>query len=124
MPSYRQITNANGDVLLRRARWVESFWDHFVGLQFAAPLPTDEGLLFVSQYEGQSHTAIHMFFVSFDIAVIWLDKDGVVVDQCLARSWRPFYAPSAPAQYFIEAHPSLLERVKVGERLRFDQGAA
>jgi len=43
-----------------------------------------------------------------------------VVDAKLAKPWRPYYAPARPARYLIEAPPSLLERVTVGERLTFD----
>jgi uncharacterized membrane protein (UPF0127 family) len=57
----------------------------------------------------------------FSIAVIWLDKSGVVVDKKLAKPWRLSYASQAPAQYYIEARPSLLERVEIGMKLRFDE---
>ena len=63
--------------------------------------------------------SIHMFFVFFPIAVIWLRKDGRVVDTVLARPFRPYYAPSGPAKYFIEGPPFLMESIKIGERLTF-----
>jgi len=84
-------------------------------------LPADQGLLFVTRNEGRSHTAIHMFFMLFEIAVVWLDASGNVVDKALAKPWRPMYAPRAPAQYYIEANPDLLERVQIGDRLQFDE---
>jgi hypothetical protein len=43
----------------------------------------------------------------------------VVVDKTLARPFRPYYAPQAPAQFFVEGHPSLLERESIGHRLEF-----
>jgi uncharacterized membrane protein (UPF0127 family) len=64
-----------------------------------------------------------MFFMFFSIGVVWLDASGKVVDQCLAKPWRPAYAPSVPAQFFVEANPSLLKRVRVGDTLRFDEEA-
>jgi len=51
----------------------------------------------------------------------WLDASGKVVDKKLAKVWRPAYAPVAPAQYFLEANTELLERVQVGDILRFDE---
>jgi len=84
-------------------------------------LPDDEGLLFVYRRENIAETTIHMFFVFFSIAAVWLDNEGCVVDAKLARPWRPFYAPAKPARYLIEARPSLLERVKVGDQLTFDE---
>lgn len=112
-----------GQVILARVRLCESFWCHFRGLQFAPRLPDDEGLLFITKHEGRTHTAIHMFFMFFNIAVIWLDASGKVVDKKLAKVWRPAYAPAAPAQYFLEANPDVLERVQIGDVLRFDEVA-
>jgi uncharacterized membrane protein (UPF0127 family) len=124
MTDWRVIRNREtGAVVLPRARWCASFWCHLRGLQFRSSLPPDEGLLFVYDKESISATSIHMFFVVFDIGVVWLDAAGQVVDVVLAKPWRPMYAPRQPAQYFIEANPNLLDRVKVGDRLRFDEDA-
>lgn len=122
---WRILRNADTDkIVLARAKLCISFWCHFKGLQLVPRLPEDEGLLFVTKYEGKTHTAIHMFFMLFSIGVIWLDASGRVVDKKLAKPWRPAYASRAPAQYFIEANPSLLDRVEIGDRLRFDEVAA
>lgn len=119
---WRVIRNAQtGNIVLARAKWCSSFWCHFKGLQLAPPLPDDRGLLFVTDAEGRVHTAIHMFFMRFSIGVVWLDKSGKVVDKKLAKPWRPSYASQAPAQYYIEANPSILNRVEVGDILQFDE---
>jgi uncharacterized membrane protein (UPF0127 family) len=124
MAQHRTLRNAEtGAIILNRARWCESFWSHFVGLQLAPPLPDDEGLLFVTGRENRAQTTIHMFFMRFSIGVVWLDGGGVVVDRVFAKPWRPAYAPAKPARYFIEAMPGILERVQVGDRLRFDEPA-
>jgi uncharacterized membrane protein (UPF0127 family) len=123
MPEYRILrrTAPNDEIILPRVRLAVSYWDHLAGLQFVRHLPADEGLLFVTNFEGRAHTAIHMFFMFFDIAVIWLNRDGVVVDKQLAKTWRPAYAPRANAQYYLEANTELLERVNIGDVLRFDE---
>jgi uncharacterized membrane protein (UPF0127 family) len=124
MSQARIVRNAStGQVILSRVRWCASFWCHFKGLQLVTHLPEGEGLLFVTQSEGRAHTTIHMFFMLFSIGVIWMDKSGRVVDKQFAKPWRPAYAPSSPAQYYIEANPSVLERVQVGDILRFDEAA-
>jgi uncharacterized membrane protein (UPF0127 family) len=64
-----------------------------------------------------------MFFVFFSIGVVWLDAAGMVVDRVVARPFRPFYAPRAPAQYFLEGPPSLVDQVQAGDRFRFDDVA-
>ncbi len=117
-------STSTGAVLLPRTRLCKSFWCHFKGLMLRASLPADEGLLFVTRSEGKTHTAIHMLFMRFSIAVIWLDKNGRVVDKQLAKPWRLAYTPAQPAQYYLEANVEMLERVNVGDVLRFDEVSA
>jgi hypothetical protein len=33
------------------------------------------------------------------------------------------YAPRGPAMYYLEANPDVLERVEIGDSLRFDEVA-
>lgn len=118
MSQFRVLKNkATSKVLLARAKWCHSYWCHLRGLMFRLDLPEDEGLLFVYGRESRMDTSIHMFFCFFPIATIWLDSQGKVVDKVLAKPWRPAYASKVPAQYVIEARPSLLDKVAVGDRL-------
>lgn len=110
-------------VILTRVRLCDTYWSRFRGLQLVRHLPEDQGLLFVGDSESRSASSIHMFFMFFSIGVVWLDAHGKVVDTCQAKPWRPVYAPKVPAQYFIEANVSILERVKIGDVLRFDEAA-
>jgi uncharacterized membrane protein (UPF0127 family) len=112
-----------GEIVLKRVKWCGDFWSRFRGLQFVTHLPEDEGLLFATASESRTNTTIHMFFMLFSIGVVWLDSSGKIVDKCLAKPWRPAYAPRLPAQYFVEANPSILTRVDVGDLLRFDEVA-
>jgi len=114
----RNLTTA--EVLASRVVRCDTFWKRGRGLMFRASLGPDEVYLFVERKESVAQTTIHMFFVFFPIAVIWLDRDGRVVDKVLARPFRPYYAPCGPAQYFIEGHPSFLDRVSAGDRLGFE----
>lgn len=110
----------NGEVVLARAAPADTFFRRWRGLMLRRRLAEDEGLLFTFRRENRSESAIHMFFVGFPIAAVWLDARGVVVDAKLAKPWRPYYAPARPARYLIEAPPSLLERVTIGDRLLVD----
>ena len=124
MKHLRIIRNATtGAVVLPRAEWCASFWGHFKGLMLRRNLSDDDGLLFVYGRESKADTSIHMLFMLYPIATIWLDKDSVVVDKVLAKPWRLAYVPHAPAQYFIEARPLILDRVQIGDKLRFDEEA-
>jgi uncharacterized membrane protein (UPF0127 family) len=124
MSDWRVLRNADtGEVVLARAKWCASYWCHLRGLQFVPRLPHSQGLLFVTDRESVVQTAIHMFFMFFAIGVVWLDASGRVVDKKLAKPWRPYYAPAAPAQYYIEANPDILDRVQVGDRLQFHEAS-
>ncbi len=83
------------------------------------PLREDEAYVFVQPRESRSLTTIHMLFVFFPLAVIWLDANKRVVDKVLARPFFPYYAPRQPAQYYLECHPTVLQRVQIGDRLEF-----
>ena len=105
--------------LLARVRRCTSFPCRLRGLTFRRPLADDEGLLLVGQREGRVEAAIHMFFVFFPIAAVWLDGEGHVVDAQLAQPFRPLYVPRAPARDVLEGPPALLKRVRMGDRIRF-----
>ncbi|MBU0703227.1 MAG: DUF192 domain-containing protein [Chloroflexi bacterium] len=110
-----------GERVLERVRRCTSFLCRLRGLTFRRALDGDEGLLLVGRRENRADTAIHMFFVFFPIAAVWLDQSGQVVDAQLARPFRPLYVPCAPARDVLEGPPSLLERVQVGDQLRFGE---
>ncbi len=106
--------------LLDRVRRCASFASRLRGLTFRRTLDDDEGLLLVGKRESRADTAIHMFFVFFSIAAIWLDANGRVVDAQLARPFRPLYVPRAPAQDVLEGPPAMLEQVRIGDTLHFE----
>ncbi|MCK4315688.1 MAG: DUF192 domain-containing protein [Anaerolineae bacterium] len=108
-----------GERLLGRVSRCASFLCRLRGLTFRRHLGDDEGLLLVGRRESRADAAIHMFFVFFPIAAVWLDGGGRVVDVRMARPFRPLYVPSAPARDVLEGPPGLLERVRIGDQLRF-----
>lgn len=86
---------------------------------FRSSLSPDQGLLLVEARDSRLDTAIHMFFVFMDLAVIWINSEKVVVDTVLARAWRPAYAPRQPARYILEIHPARLGEFKIGDHIEF-----
>jgi uncharacterized membrane protein (UPF0127 family) len=106
--------------LLGRVRRCATFLCRLRGLTFRRALGEDEGLLLVGKRLSRADAAIHMLFVFFPIAAVWLDAEGRVVDTALARPFGPFYAPSAPARDVLEGPPELLARVARGDRLCFE----
>ena len=124
MSDWRVIRKADtGEIVLARAQWCKNFWCHFKGLMLRRTLPDDEGLFFVFRRQNVAESTIHMFFMLFAIAAVWINDEGIVVDKKLAKPWRPVYAPAKAARYLIEARPVVLDRVNVGDRLTFDEKA-
>jgi len=119
MAEYVSVVRADGTSLPLKVKRCSSFGCQLRGLTFRRRLGPDEGLLFVEKTESRWGTAIHMFFVFFSIGVVWLDSQGTVVDAKIARPFAPFYAPCAPARYFLEGPTDLVSWVTKGERLHF-----
>jgi uncharacterized membrane protein (UPF0127 family) len=115
-----KVVNAQGQPLLNRVKWCASFGSKLRGLMFRRSIASDEGLVLAENRSSITATSIHMFFVYFDIAAIWLDEQQRVVHKVRAKSWRPYYASPQPARYVLEGPPALLDQVMMGETLRFE----
>ena len=83
------------------------------------PIARDEGLLLVGTRDSRLDSSIHMLFVFFDLAVIWINSDMKVVDKIIAKSWRPAYFSKEPAKYVLEIHPDRWENFQVGDAVQF-----
>jgi uncharacterized membrane protein (UPF0127 family) len=79
-------------------------------------LPED-GVLIDEHRDSIAGTSIHMLFMNYDIAVVWVNSQLKVVDTRLARRWRPMYAPAKPARYVLELHPDRLPDFQPGDRV-------
>lgn len=102
-----------------QARFCSTFLCRLRGLMFTSQLPHNLGLLLVEKRESRLDSAIHMFFVNYNLAVVWIDHNHQVVDTCIARRWRPFYMPSTPARYILEMHEDHLADFNVGDIVVF-----
>ncbi|HEY42614.1 MAG TPA: DUF192 domain-containing protein, partial [Anaerolineae bacterium] len=86
---------------------------------FRRNLKPGEALILVHQKEGVRSTSIHMFFVFFPIAAVWINRHGVVTSTHLAKPWRPYYASPAPACYVLETSPQFLDQISIGDEVDF-----
>jgi len=59
-----------------------SFFKRFKGLMMAPPISENEGLLLTKT------NSIHMFFMKYEIDVIFLDKDNIVIDKIISMKKR------------------------------------
>ncbi len=116
-----KVRNAQGQMLLQRVTWCATFGSKLRGLMFRRAIAADEGLVLAETRSSIAATSIHMFFVPFDIAAIWLNENFEVVHQARAKAWRPYYAAPKPARYVLEGPPALLDRITIGEVLHFEE---
>jgi uncharacterized membrane protein (UPF0127 family) len=77
-------------------------------------MPKGAGLVIANPSDSRLDSAIHMFFMNFDIAAVWVNSQNTVVDVQLARRWHPFYIPQAAGRFVLELHPDQLAHFKIG----------
>jgi uncharacterized membrane protein (UPF0127 family) len=100
-------------------KYCDTFLTQLRGLTFHSELARDEGLLLVGTRDSRLESAIHMLFVPFDLAVIWINSAMQVVDKVLAKSWRPAYFSRQPARYVLEIHPERWGEFEIGDGVEF-----
>jgi len=114
------INRETNQVLIQSARWCSSRLCRLRGLQFRRRLNPGEALILVKDKDSIANSSIHMFFVFFPIAAIWINKKGKVTSAQLAKPWRPYYASPEPACYVLETSPDILDKISVGDKLVFE----
>lgn len=102
------------------AVYCASFFCRLRGLTFRRFISPEAGLLLVQSRDSRMDAAIHMLGVFTDLAVVWISQAGEVVDTCLAKRWRPLYAPRRPARYVLEMNPERHLDFHVGDRVSFE----
>jgi uncharacterized membrane protein (UPF0127 family) len=120
MPKFITVENKNGKIdTLPRIKYCDTFLTQLRGLTFRSRLARDEGLLLVGMRDSRLESSIHMLFVSFDLAVFWINSDMKVTDKIIARSWRPAYFSKQPAKYVLELHSDRWEDYEIGDTVQF-----
>lgn len=104
---------------LLRIKYCDTFLTQLRGMTLRPDLPRDEGLVLAGKRDSRIDSSIHMLFVSFDLAVIWINSQMQVVDKVLAKSWRPAYFSKQPARYVLEIHPERWNEFQIGDRVQF-----
>ena len=99
--------------------YCDTFFTQLRGLSFRPRLHLDEGLLLVGKRDSRLDSSIHMFFVPFDLSVIWINSALQVVDKVLAKPWRPAYFSKQPARFALEIHPERWRDFEIGDGVEF-----
>ncbi|HEY4693788.1 MAG TPA: DUF192 domain-containing protein [Bellilinea sp.] len=102
-----------------QVRYCADFWNKFRGLMLQDNIGLNGGALLVEDKDSRMNASIHMLFMRFDIAAIWINSDNQVVDVQVARRWRLAYLPVQPARYILEAHVSQADNFHVGDQITF-----
>jgi uncharacterized membrane protein (UPF0127 family) len=100
-----------------QARYCSSFFCRLRGLMFTQNIGQYEGLLMVQAKADRIESSIHMLFMAYDLAVIWLDEQYRVVDVKFCQKWRPAYFPAGSAKFVLETHVDRLKDFTVGDVL-------
>ncbi len=120
MTKYIAIENKNRRIEgPLQIKYCDTFLTQLRGFTLHPLLARDEGLVLIGTRDSRLDSSIHMFFVSFDLAVIWINSNMQVVDKVLAKSWRPAYFSKQPAKYVLEVHPDRWEEFQIGDTVQF-----
>lgn len=119
MPKLIVVENTHKKIdSLPRIKYCDTFLTQLRGFTFRPSLSRNEGLLLVGKRDSRLDSSIHMLFVSFDLAVIWISSDLKVVDKVIAKSWRPAYFSKVPARYVLEIHPDRWGDYEIGDTVQ------
>ena len=102
-----------------RIKYCATFLEQLRGFTFRPHLSPEEGLLLVGTRDSRLDSSIHMLFVAFDLAVIWINSEFKVVDKVIAKTWRPAYFSKQAARYVLEIHPDRWGDYEIGDRVEF-----
>jgi len=120
MPKQIVIENTHRKIdSLPRIMYCDTFLTQLRGFTFRPSLSRNEGLLLVGKRDSRLDASIHMLFVAFDLAVVWINSDLKVVDKIIAKSWRPAYFSKLPARYVLEIHPDRWGDYEIGDTVQF-----
>lgn len=121
MPRNIVVRNLNkSELSLAHVKYCDSFKCRLRGLTFRKRLDPDGGLLLVQgRRDSRIESSIHMFFVQFNLTIVWISTDMIVVDKVIAKPWRPAYFSAAPACYILEIHPDRWDDYQIGDKVEF-----
>lgn len=100
-----------------RVRYCADFWTKFRGLMMVDQISVNGGALLVEDKDSRVNASIHMLFMRFDIAAIWINGENKVVDVQIAKRWRLAYLPAQPARYILETHVTQANNFKIGDQI-------
>jgi uncharacterized membrane protein (UPF0127 family) len=112
-----KLRKSSAPLTVVNVKYCDTFWSKLIGLMFSKELNPDHGIILVEDNESRINTSIHMMFMNYDLTILWLDAELVIVDKVLARKWVPFYIPKKLAKFVVELHRSKISDYLIGDKL-------
>ena len=113
------ITNiSKPEAVPMQAGYCSSFLCRLRGLMFRREMDFEHSLLLVQSKDSVLDSGIHMMFVWFDLAVVWITDGGEVVDVRLAKAWAPAILPRKAARYVLEMPADHLNDFQIGDQVK------
>ncbi len=116
-----RITNkTNNSVLSKNKKVCQNIFCKARGLMFTRQ-KKDFGLIFIFPEEDRVNTTATMFFMFYQIDILWLDKNKRIVD--LKKNAKPFtisIIPKKKAMYVIELPAGTIHKTKTKLNDRID----
>jgi len=88
---------------------------------FQKSIPENDGLLLENNNKSRIDSAIHMIFMNFNLAVIWINEQYQVNQVKPAVIGALRVMPEEPAKYTLETHPANKRTFSKGDKLYFEE---
>lgn len=107
-----------------KASVADSWPERIAGLSNTPSLPEDTVKFFV--FDSDGYHSIWMKDMNYSIDIIWVDKDGVIVDlvtEVSPDSYPDTFVPDTPARYVVETVSgfSKANQIAVGDKVEIPQ---
>jgi len=109
--------NSKKKQVISKVKYADSIALQAKGLMFERKKNFDYALVFPFPRETRAGASIHMFFVFFPIAAVYLNSKMVVVDIAVLKPFALNYTPKKPAAYLIEMPVLAGKKIAVGDKL-------
>jgi len=111
------FNNSKKKQVISKVNYADSIVLQAKGLMFERKSKFDYALVFPFKHETVIGASIHMLFVFFPIAAVYLNAKMVVVDIAFLKPFALNYSPKKPAKYLIEMPVSNGKKISIGDKL-------
>lgn len=100
------------EVILENIKFADTFFNRLIGLMGKSKLNSDEGLII------RPCNSIHTFFMKFNIDVVFVDSDFIIVDVYLDLAPWKISKIYGNAEFVIEGKAGSLAKLKKGNQIK------